>query len=114
MDEKKTMEQKWEDFKSECKWRWKETKQWCKDNKDAVVGVTVIVVPAAAKIIRSMVTDHKRKDDERHRNRCVYDPVHHHSYECKRDLKAYEWREIDRRKDAGESVYNILSSMDLI
>lgn len=113
-EQKKTMKQRFEDFKTEMHWKKLEAQSWARNHKDELITVGVFVVPGLIKLVRTNMVQQKHRDEERHRNRSVYDPQHHHSYECKRDLKSYEWAEIDRRRDSGESVYDILTSMRLL
>ena len=113
-DQKKTMKQKFEDFKTEMSWKKKEFQAWARDNKDTLIAVGIFVAPPLIKLTQTAIVHKNDGDDKKRRNRSVYDPQHHHSYECRRDLKTYEWAEIDRRRDAGESVYDILVSMRLL
>lgn len=111
---KKTIKDHFEAFKTEMHWKKLEAQAWMRENKDAVIGGVIIVTPAVVKLIQTASVNRRHSDEERHRDRSVYDPVHHHTFECKRKIKPYEWAEIDRRKDRGESVYDILSSMRLL
>lgn len=116
MDEngKRTIKERFEDFKAELRWKKMEAQAWARDHRDELVGAAIFLIPTVTKLVQTSNSKRKHSDEERHRNRSVYDPQHHHSYECKRDLKSYEWAEIDRRRDAGESVYDILTSMRLL
>lgn len=111
---KRTIKERFEDLKTELHWKKLEAKTWARDHRDELIGAAIFLTPTLVKMMQTNVSKKKHSDEERHRNRSVYDPQHHHSYECKRDLKSYEWAEIDRRRDAGESVYDILTSMRLL
>ena len=113
-DQKKTMKQRFEDFKTEMSWKRKEAQAWVRDNKDALIAIGIFVVPPVLKLTQTAIVHKNDGKEERRKSRSVYDPQHHHSYTCRRDLKSYEWAEIDRRRDAGESVYDILLSMRLL
>jgi len=114
MEGKKTIKDHIQAAKDEAVWKWKECKAWCRDHEDQLISIAFVTLPSAIGFAGKMVTSRKHRDEERHRNRSVYDPQHHHTYECRRDIKAREWEEIDRRKDDGESVYDILRDMRLL
>lgn len=111
---KKSMKERWGRFKEEAHWKKLEAQNWVKENKDVLLTLTIVLGPAALRYAQSRVVTKRRSDEDTRQKRSVYDPVHHHSYECKRNLKPYEWAEIDRRKENGESVYDILMSMRLL
>lgn len=113
-NQKKTMKETWEKIKEEAHWKKIEAQTWIRENKDTLIALGIVLGPGVIRYMQSRTVSKRLQEAARHQRRSVYDPVHHHSYECKRDLKSYEWDEIDRRKDRGESVYDILVSMKLL
>lgn len=107
---------------NEVKWKaaykWREFKTWVKSNPQEAA----IVIPAACGLIvklTKMILVSRKKDlqleEERElKENYVYDRALGHYWHIRRALTNREWREIEERKEAGETLGSILESMRVL
>ena len=115
METKKTVREKWDDFKTGAKDRWYRTCDWCRSNQEIVALTVPIAVGGAFELAKTIVKTKATNDEKALKERYIYDRSNGHYYECKRKVKNREWAEIDARHAlTGESVGTILQDMRLL
>lgn len=84
---------------------------WCAEHWQYLVlgftgffGLLVGVADTAKK-------NERKRNDHELRYRSIYDPKHRHHVIAKKDIKPNQQRQIDRRIDAGESIYDVCESL---
>ena len=91
-----------------------DAKNWYQKNKSWVAPTVSVGLTALPILIRvggkrsNLVKEKKLKD------LYIYDRSHGHYWELRRKLSTQELLEIDRRKDKGESLVDILESMRVL
>lgn len=112
-----------EDGKAESKFKtaWREAKikgrmfiETCRENKEATMAVASVAIPGAIEIVKMIVRKSDRKDDEKRRKLDMWDPVEGHWWHLKRELRNYEYLEIEERVRNGESRGSVLEDMGLL
>lgn len=115
METKKTVREKWDDFKTGAKNRWYRTCDWCRGNKDILLLTVPIVAGGALELTKEIVRANRTNDEKALKERYIYDRSNGHYYECKRKVKNREWAEIDARHQlTGEPIGQILQDMRLL
>ena len=87
---------------------------WWEENKDDVIALTPVVIgglTVAFKFGSKMVSAHKAKYMREH---AIWDPKAMHWWIMKKKPTSWQWSEIDRRKNAGESMESILRSLGML
>lgn len=98
------------------KWkrRWNAVKEFWDDNKQ----YAIIVVPAAAgligKGIKVLGRHHNLKLEEKNKDCRCYDASLGHYWELRRKLTNEDWVRINRRKNNGENLGDILEEMNVL
>ena len=103
---------------NQAKWRVNgkvhEVKVWAEQNPEMAALIVSGTITAAAYVGKIAIKDFRNyKDAVQLRRRC-YDPSKGHYYYLKRDLTNKEWLMIDRRRDAGEKLPDILEEMRVL
>lgn len=105
--------------KIKAKWKVEDMKTKAKENKDEIIGWSMIVAPivlgSAVEITKAAAKLKVAKEDQIRRERTVYDPSSGFYYRTNRDLTNKMKREIDRRHtEDGERYGEILEDMKLL
>lgn len=94
--------------------RWIDARCFWEENKDTIIKLTPVVVGGATVMVRvigrrmNLATEQKMKD------RYVWDPKLGHYWEIRKKLSNAQWAEIERRKESGEAMGQILASMKVL
>lgn len=104
---KQERRQKIEAFKNKVK-------NWWDDNKQYIVIVAPVVGGVAIKGIKALSRHHAMVMEERNKDLRLYDTRLGHYWELKRKLSNRDWVIINRRRDLGESLGNILDEMRVL
>lgn len=103
---------------SQIKWdaeqKWYRAKDWCKNNREAVIIFGPILVKTTVDVIKILSRNGKIRDEKELKERWVYDRKNGHYYELKRKIRPQEWLIIDRRREMGEDLGTILAEMRLL
>ena len=107
----------WYGVRWNAKKKFEATKKWCENNTElaiAMIPVAVVVFKGVGRTIASI--DHKidMAKEQELQELYVYDHSLGMYLKLRRPLKPSEKIEIDRRRQAGESKIQILSSMGLL
>lgn len=87
---------------------------WIGENKEVLKIAAPVVIGGGLELIRVIMKRSNVKKEEDLRTNFIYDRRNGHYYELKRQPKSKQWLEIDRRKDEGERVGDILRDMRLL
>ena len=93
------------------------TVKWCEENKElalAMIPAGIMIAKAVGKTISSVDRKLDMKKEQELQDRYIYDHSLGMYHKLRRPLKPSEKIEIDRRRHAGESKIQILSSMGLL
>lgn len=104
---KQELRQKTDALKKKIKTLWDE-------NKVAIAVIVPAVGTVVAKGIQVIGRRHNLKIEERNRDRRVYDTSLGHYWELRRKLDNRDWTEINRRRNRGESLGEILEEMRVL
>lgn len=91
--------------------------QWCSENKElaiAMIPVGLMALRGAGKLVNSVDRKIDMKKEQELQELYIYDHSLGMYHKLRRPLKSSEKIEIDRRRAAGESKIQILSSMGLL
>ena len=105
---------KWENLKNDTKRKYHETVDWCKDNREASIVLGTVLVKGMVEMIKITTRTGRIREEQRLKDRYIYDHSSGHYYELKRKLRSSEWIEIDLRKRNGESLGMILRDMRVL
>lgn len=106
--------QKWENLKNDAKRKYYQTVDWCKDNKEASIVLGTVLVKGTVEMIKITSRSGRIREEQRLKDRYIYDHSSGHYYELRRKLRSSEWVEIDLRKRNGESLGAILRDMRVL
>lgn len=117
-DDNKVIDVTKEMKKAERKRKIEEMKQKAKDWWEENKGYLVVVVPVAGAVlgkgIKALSQHHNLKMEERNKDRRLYDTSLGHYWELKRKLCNDDWVQINRRRNRGESLGDILDEMRVL
>ena len=88
--------------------------EWFLENKDFVVSITPFVVGGATTIFKIVGKRRNLRKEESLKDLYCYDRSLGHYWRLKRELTNKEWLEIDRRKNNGERLSDILAQMKVL
>ena len=89
-------------------------KVWAEQNPEKAALIASGAVAAAQYIGKAAIKDYRdNKEANQLKLRC-YDPSKGHYYYLKRELSNKEWLMIDKRRDAGEKLPDILDDMRVL
>lgn len=114
MDQKKSLEERWDDFKAWAGRKKEELNVWFGENKEVVMVCAPVIIGGGLELIKVLVKRSNINREEQLKTNFIYDRHSGHYYELKRQPKSRQWIEIDRRKDEGERVGDILKDMRLL
>jgi hypothetical protein len=84
------------------------------NNKQLVITSAPVIIVGITKVATAAMKSYNLGKEEDLKDRYIYDRSHGHYYEMRRTPSQKEWAEIDRRKDDGESIVDILDDMRLL
>lgn len=87
---------------------------WYYKNKSWVGPAMSVCLTATPFIIRFATKQTNLAKEQKLKDKYIYDRSHGHYWELRRKLSNRELTEIDRRKDKGESLVDILESMRVL
>ena len=96
---------------------WNEFAGFVRDNQDVLVfavPAAITVIGGGTKVLSKLIANHTAERDIKFKERTIYDRSLGRYVQLKRPLKAHEALEIERRRQNGERLTNILSDMGLI
>lgn len=88
--------------------------RWCKDNKEVVIATAPIIGSVALVVIRGAIKHHNLNKEAEVKEFYCYDRSLGHYWKLRRELRNDEWLEIDKRKQAGERLADILESLKVL
>ena len=91
-----------------------EIKDWFNDNKQYILIIAPAVAGIAAKGIQVFGKRRNLKLEEKNKDCRCYDTSLGHYWELKRKLSNEEWVQIDRRKNNGERLADILDDLKVL
>lgn len=104
--------------KQEKKAKWEARKKkaidWWEENKAAAIVVVPIAGTVLAKGIQVIGKSINLHIEERNKDRRLYDTSLGHYWELKRKLNNHDWVQINRRRNEGESLGDILEEMRVL
>lgn len=107
---KKTLKETWADAKAWCSEKW----EIIKENKETVIAVGSVAVPAVVEVVKMASKRHARRADDKHRKTEMWDPVEGHWWKLRRELTSRELLEIEHRVKNGEPRGEVLADMGLL
>lgn len=87
---------------------------WYYKNKSWVAPAVSVGLTATPFIVRFVTKRTNLVKEQNLKDKYIYDRSHGHYWELRRKLSTRELMEIDRRKDKGESLVDILESMRIL
>ena len=78
------------------------------------VAIGVGLIGGMGTVTKHMIRNHSRNEDKKLKDEYIYDRRHGHYIKLRRAPKQREWMEIDRRRDAGEKLNDIVRDMRLL
>ena len=104
---KQKRKQKWEARK-------KKALDWWEDNKMTILTVGPLAIGLATKGIQIVGKNINLRLEQRNKDLRLYDTSLGHYWELRRKLNNADWVQINRRRDRGESLGNILDEMKVL
>lgn len=86
----------------------------CKENKEIVIAVGSVVIPAGIEIVKMSAKRIDRKTEDTHRRKEMWDPVEGHWWKLKRELSSREYLEVENRVKNGEKRGEVLYDMGVL
>lgn len=105
---------KWEDFKAWAGRKKDELSVWIGENKEMLKIAAPVIIGGGLELVKVLVKRSNVSREEALKKNFIYDRSNGHYYELKRQPKNRQWIEIDRRKEGGEKVGDILQDMRLL
>jgi len=94
--------------------KFQECKDWVRDNKEAVLVLTPVVITGLTTIVKVVGKHNNLRKEEAVKNLYCYDRSLGHYWALRRELTNKEWLEIDARKKAGERLSDILDELKVL
>ena len=103
-----------EKIKCWIKNKYRKAKRVLVDNKEMILTLAPVVVGGVTVLAKVITRQQKIHQEMTLKERYVWDAKLGHYWLVNRKLSNTEWTEIERRKNAGESLGNILASMKVL
>jgi hypothetical protein len=94
--------------------RREDAKEFWAENKEAIVTLTPVVVGGITVLVRVISRKNTLTQEKNLKELYVWDPKLGMYYQLRKKMTNEQRLELDRRKEAGESIGNILFSMKLL
>lgn len=102
----------------QAKWRVRGTihkaETWAKQNPEKALAIASTGVAVAQYFGKAAIKDFRNNREATQLKMRCYDPSKGHYYYLKRELTNKEWLMIDKRRDAGEKLPDILEEMRVL
>lgn len=108
------IKQKAIELKDKVIFKTKQAYQWCKDNPEMAITIGSVIFAGGKYCVKAGVKHRQIKEQEDVKNLYCYDRSLGHYWKLRRELRNDEWIEIDRRKQNGERLSDILYSMRVL
>lgn len=108
------IKQKAQEFKDKVIFRTKQAYVWCKENPEMAVAFGSMIFAGGKYLGKAAIKHQQVKEQEDVKNLYCYDRSLGHYWKLRRELRNDEWIEIDRRKQQGERLSDILYSMRVL
>ena len=92
----------------------KQAISWCRDNPELALGIATTIVAGGKILVKQYNRDNGLRRQEEIKTKFYYDRSYGHYWPLKRKLTTREYMEIDRRKDSGEKLRDILDDMRVL
>lgn len=89
-------------------------REWLIRNRDVLITVVPITVGGIATVTKAAAKRRNLRKEESLKNLYCYDRSLGHYWRLRRTLSNKEWLEIDKRKNKGERLADILSEMKVL
>lgn len=109
-----TLKQKAWRVKIDTEVRIKRAYIWCKENPEIALAIGGTILSGVCYLGKASVKRSNIKAQEDVKNLYCYDRSLGHYWKLRRELRNDEWLEIDRRKQDGEALGDILDSMRVL
>lgn len=117
-DIKSEMNARWTGFTIKAKYKARQAIEWMKENKEITTGILIptgiVVIKTVSGIAKSVDRKIDLKKEQDLKDLYIYDRSLGYYHELNRKLKPSEALEIDQRRSNGESMAQILASMNLL
>ena len=88
--------------------------KWCTDNKEISVILIPIIGGFVMTVIKTVIKDNNIRKETMLKELYVYDRSLGHYHKLRRPLKTSEWMKINERKKNGETLADILYSLNVL
>jgi len=88
--------------------------QWCKENPEYAIAIGGAILSGGKYLGKAAIKHKNIKDEEDVKNLYCYDRSLGHYWKLRRELRNDEWLEIDKRKQNGERLSDILDSLKVL
>ena len=112
--EERSIKERWEDFKYDCKLNFVKFSDWCHDHKEVLVVIVPVLVSGSIELVKIAAKSKNVGEEKRLKDNYIYDRSLGHYYELSRKPTASEWRMIDHRKQNGELLGDVLNDMRIL
>lgn len=107
-------EEKRREIKEKINLKIKQGLEWVNDNKEALVVIVPVAIKGATTIFKVIHKYGNLRKEEQLKDLYCYDRSLGHYWKLRRELTNREWLEIDRRKQNGERLSDILDEMRVL
>lgn len=101
-------------LKDKIKFKFQDVKEWITNNKQLVIALVPVIAGCSTTIIKVVGKRRNLNKQESIKNLYCYDRSLGHYWRLKRELTNKEWVEIDKRKNNGERLADILSELKVL
>lgn len=108
------IKQKAQELKDKVIFKTKQAYKWCMDNPEMAVAIGSVIFAGGKYLGKAVIKHQQIKEQEDVKNLYCYDRSLGHYWKLRRELRNDEWIEIDRRKQQGERLSDILYSMRVL
>ena len=109
-----TLKQKAWRIKTDTEVRIKRAYNWCKANPQEALAIGGVILSGVCYLGKAAIKRSNIQAQEDVKNLYCYDRSLGHYWKLRRELRNDEWLEIDRRKQNGERLSDILDSMRVL
>ena len=109
-----TIKEKAIEVKDKVIFKTKQAYEWCKRNPEMAIAIGSAIFAGGKYCAKAAVKQKQIKAQEDVKNLYCYDRSLGHYWKLRRELRNDEWIEIDRRKQNGERLSDILFSMRVL
>lgn len=92
----------------------KKTVDWCNRNKEVIIVLAPVVFGACTALVKGVSKNVNLRKEKQVKDLYCYDRSLGHYWALRRELTNREWVEIDKRKQNGERLADILSELKVL